>query len=152
MYDDTLTQFEYETEPFTAVELEAIFDFRKATEGFRDSLEPYEPKELVALGAAYGAKGVQSLISDHANCLNSWYLALDTLLASLLTCTAESTHYSTAAGRYLKAEASAYHHARQTFEHAVTVFLLGRQTGPLGNYPPPTNSLNLAMQCLDTAD
>ncbi|MFF7328258.1 hypothetical protein [[Kitasatospora] papulosa] len=91
---------------------------------------------------------VRALLVESAGALNHWYLTLGKALAELLTCTAESTGYSTAAARFLKASADEYHHARQRFEH--TVFLLGRDTAPLtGNYPRFTSSLNLPMQCLE---
>ncbi|MFD9248424.1 hypothetical protein [Streptomyces bottropensis] len=151
MYDDdTLSHFEFETKPFTASELTAIFDYRKAIDGIGDALTEIEPKEFTVLGVAFGSEGVQNHLNDLADCLNKWYLALDQALAELLTCTSEVTRYSTAAARFLTAEANRYHQARQSFEHAVTVFLLGRDTRPLlGNYPPATNSLNLAQQTLE---
>ncbi|MET9528221.1 hypothetical protein [Streptomyces coeruleorubidus] len=150
MHDDALSHFEFETEPFTQSELAAIFDYRKAIEGIGDSLAEIEPKQFAALGATFGSPAVQSHLSDLADCLNTWYLALDQALAELLTCTSDATRYSTAAARFLEAEAKAYHQARQGFEHAVTVFLLSRDTRPLeGNYPPLTTSLNLAQQTLE---
>ncbi|MGW0757135.1 hypothetical protein ACWD1Y_11705 [Streptomyces sp. NPDC002814] len=150
MYDDNLSHHEFDTEPFTQSELTAIFDYRKAIDGIGDALTESTAKEFTALGVTFGPKAVKSHLNDLADCLNTWYLALDQALAELLTCTSEATRYSTAAARFLTAEANAYHQARQAFEHAVTVSLLGRDTRPLeGNYPPFTTSLNLAQQTFE---
>jgi hypothetical protein len=146
--DDTLSQFEVQTDPFTAAELAAIAEYREATNGVRDLVEHTDPKDLIRLGPGLDATGVRYLLAELADGLNTWYLALDKALAEMLTCTAESTGYSVAARRFLKFESAVYHQARQEFEYAVTVFLLGRDTEPTGNYPPPTVTLNLAMQCL----
>ncbi|MEV6804668.1 hypothetical protein [Streptomyces sp. NPDC051132] len=61
----------------------------------------------------------------------------------LLTCTGEFTTYSTAAKRFLEAEAKSYGEARRAFEHSVAVFLLARdlRTGE-GDYLSTTNTLN----------
>ncbi|MFJ5143016.1 hypothetical protein [Streptomyces sp. NPDC088707] len=149
MDDDTLSHHEYDTEPFTAGELAAILNYRKAIEGFEDTFSETEAQDFTTVGV-FGTAAVQDHLSDLANCLNSWFEALDAALAEMLTCTAEVTRYSTAASRFLKAETQTYHESRQRFEHAVTVFLLGRDTAPLlGNYPRFTTTLNLGQQCLD---
>jgi hypothetical protein len=151
--DDTLSQFEFETAPFTPAELAAIMDYRGAIEGIPDSLTETGPDEMRAAATAFGTAGGRKLLADQCDALTAWYLALDTALAELLTCTTEATRYSTAAARFLKAESTAYHQARHHFEHSVTVFLLDRDTTPLiGNYPPRTNRLNLAMQSLEWED
>ncbi|MFI9052422.1 hypothetical protein [Streptomyces sp. NPDC053427] len=147
--DDTLSQFEFETDPFTAAELAAITGYRKAISGISDLLEGIEPKDLIRLGPGLDATGVRYLLAQMADGLNTWYLALDQALAEMLTCTAESSRYSRAATRFLKFESAVYHQTRQAFEHAVTVFLLGRDTRPTGNYPPATITLNLPMQTLE---
>lgn len=151
--DDSLSQFELDTEPFTPAELTAIMGYRAAIEGIADAIMETTPAEIKAAGAVFGADGARKLLADHGDALNSWYYALDAALAELLTCTTEATRYSTAAARFLQAESAAYHSARQQFEHTVTVFLLGRDTSPLtGNYPPRTTGLNLAMQSLERED
>ncbi|PRH81082.1 hypothetical protein C6N75_00620 [Streptomyces solincola] len=150
MHDDTLSHHEFDTEPFTASELTAIMGYRKAIEGIPDAIMETTAAEMGAAATAFGPAAAKSLLTDHGDALNTWFLALDQALAELLTCTTESTRYSTAAGRFLTAEAAAYHRARQHFEHTTTVFLLGRDTTPLiGNYPRFTSSLNLPMQCLE---
>lgn len=147
--DDTLSHFEYDTEPFTTSELAAIMDYRKAIDGIPDAITETDRPALDTVTQAFGAEAFRSLAADHCDALNTWYLALDQALAELLTCTTESTTYSTAAARFLKASAEEYHQARCHFEHTVTVFLLARDTSPLtGNYPPLTDRLNLGMQTL----
>ncbi|TKA01168.1 hypothetical protein [Actinacidiphila oryziradicis] len=147
-HDDTLSQFEIGTDPFTAKELAAISDYRKAINGVGDLVEGIEPKDLIRLGPGLDATGVRYLLAEMADGLNRWYLALDKALAELLTCTAGSTGHSVAAKRFLKFESSVYHQTRQAFEYAVTVFLLGRDNGPTGNYPPATFTVDLARQSL----
>ncbi|MGW0562906.1 hypothetical protein ACWDZ4_20360 [Streptomyces sp. NPDC003016] len=150
MNDDTLSHYEYDTEPFTATELAAIMDYRNAIDGIPDAITETDGAALGAVSQAFGVEAFRSLLSDHADALNTWYLALDSALGSLLTCTSEVTTYSTAAARFLKAAADEYHQARQHFEYTVTVFILGRDTSPLtGDYPPATCTLNLGMQGLD---
>lgn len=150
MHDDTLSHFEYGTEPFTATELAAIMNYRKAIDGIPETITETDKEALGAVATAFGTEAFRSMLSDHGDALNTWYLALDSALAELLTCTSESTRYSTAAARFLKATADEYHQARHHFEHTVTVFLLDRDTSPLtGNYPPATSTLNLPMQSLE---
>jgi hypothetical protein len=150
VHDDTLSHHEFDTEPFTATELAAIMDYRTTTEGIADAIMETTPAEMGAAAKAFGPTAARNLLDDHCDALNTWFLALDQALAEMLTCTTESTTYSTAAARFLKAEAAAYHRARQHFEHTTTVFLLSRDTTPLaGNYPRFTSSLNLPMQCLE---
>ncbi|MEV0487261.1 hypothetical protein AB0I69_42515 [Streptomyces sp. NPDC050508] len=148
MHDETLSQFEFETDPFTAAELAAIATYRKVSEGIYDDLGGIAPQDLIPLGAGLEATGVRFLLADSADRLNKWYLALDQALAELLTCSTESTRYSVAASRFLKSESGKYHQTRQSFEYAVTVFLLGRHTGPTGDYPPATVTVSLTMQSL----
>ncbi|MGA5411601.1 hypothetical protein ACPCSC_30640 [Streptomyces lavendulocolor] len=150
MHDDTLSHHEFDTEPFTTTELTAIMGYRTAIEGIPDAIMETTPAEMGAAATAFGPAAAKNLLTDHCDALNTWFLALDQALAELLTCTTESTRYSTAAGRFLTAETAAYHRARQHFEHTTTVFLLGRDTAPLtGNYPRFTSSLNLPMQCFE---
>jgi hypothetical protein len=146
--DENLSHFEFDTDPFTGAELAAITAYRKTISGIRDMVEGTDPQELIRLGAGLEAPGARHLLTHLANGLNTWYLALDTALAELLTCTAESTTYSVAVKRFLGAESGAYHQARHEFEYAVTVFVLGLRTGPTGSYPPLTVALNLPMQSL----
>ncbi|MFF0754362.1 hypothetical protein [Streptomyces sp. NPDC004267] len=148
MHDDTLSHHELDTDPFTGAELGAILNYRTAIEGISDSFTEIDPQDFVTLGA-FGPNAVRDHLGDLANCLNTWFLALDTALSELLTCTAKATRYSTAAARFLKAETASYHQARQEFEHAVTVFLLGRDTSPMGDYPRFTSTLNLGQQTLE---
>lgn len=148
MNDDTLSHFELDTAPFTGAELGAIMAYSEEVNGIPDALD------MTVGELRDGPQDVsRTLLTESAGALNHWYLTLDTALADLLTCTDESTHYSTAAARFLQAETAAYHRSRQHFEHITTVFLLGLDTRPLeGNYPQETNSLNLAMQSLDVAE
>ncbi|MFC8640059.1 hypothetical protein ACFUC2_04785 [[Kitasatospora] papulosa] len=143
-HDDTLSHFEHDAEPFSAAELEAIMAYREEVDGIPDALD----MTVESLNEG-NPTVVRALLGESAGALNHWYLTLNKALAELLTCTAESTGYSTAAARFLKASADEYHHARQRFEHTVTVFSLGRDTSPEGDYPRATNRLNLAMQSLD---
>lgn len=152
MNDPTLSQFEFDTDPFTEAELAAIAEYRKASEGIYDALSGIRPEDYIPLGAGLDATGVRYLLATSADSLQRWYLALDQALAELLTCTTESTRYSTAASRFLKSESAKYHQTRQSFEYAVTVFLLGRHTGPNGDYPPATVTVNLPMQTLQGYD
>ncbi|MFD3815150.1 hypothetical protein ACFWRZ_08790 [Streptomyces rubiginosohelvolus] len=148
MTDDHLSHHELDTEPFTASELQAIMAYRAEVDGIPDALD-MTADELKGRQETI----VRALLAESAGALNHWYLTLDTALADLLTCTTESTRYSTAAARFLKAEAAAYHRTRQHFEHITTVVLLGLNTCPIeGNYPKDTNTLNLAMQTLDTTE
>jgi hypothetical protein len=147
--DETLSHYQIGADPFTEAELTAIAEYRDAINGIRDMVEGTQPRDLKSsLGAGLEAPGARHLLTHLANGLNTWYLALDTALADLLTCTTESTTYSVAAKRFLGSESGAYHQARQEFEYAVTVFALGLPTGPTGNYPPLTVALNLPMQSL----
>ncbi|MGW7090059.1 hypothetical protein ACWGH2_42120 [Streptomyces sp. NPDC054871] len=148
-HDDTLSHFELDAEPFTTTELAAIMDYRKAIDGIPDAITETDRTTLDTV-AGLGSEAFRELTTDHCDALNTWYLALDQALAELLTCTAESTTYSTAAGRFLTAAADEYHRARRHFEYTMTAFVLGRDTSPLtGNYPPATSALNLGMQSLE---
>ncbi|MER6230969.1 hypothetical protein ABT169_17720 [Streptomyces sp. NPDC001616] len=143
-HDDSLSHFEYGAEPFTAVELEAIMAYREEVDGIPDALD------MTAESLKEGQPTVvRALLGESAGALNHWYLTLGKALAELLTCTAESTGYSTAAARFLKSSAEEYHHARQRFEYTVTVFSLGLDNSPQGDYPQATSRLNLAMQSLE---
>ncbi|MGW4348991.1 hypothetical protein ACWEL8_28515 [Streptomyces sp. NPDC004690] len=149
-HDETLSQFEIQTGPFTAAELAAIADYRKTINGIGDLVEGIQPQNLIRLGPP-DATGVRFLLAQMADNMNTWYLALDRALAELRTCTTESTKYSVAATRFLKFESSVYHQTRQAFEYAVTVYLLGRHNETAGDYPPNTFTLNLAMQTLQSS-
>ncbi|MEU1221352.1 hypothetical protein [Streptomyces microflavus] len=149
MTDDNLSHFEYDTDPFTQAELQAIMAYRAEVDGIPDTLDGLTAEELKQGSALL----TRTLLTECAGCLNHWYLALDTALADLLTCTTEVTRYSTAAARFLRAESTAYHRTRQRFEYATTVFLLDLDTRPAeGNYPRETNTLNLAMQSLEATE
>ncbi|WP_433860185.1 hypothetical protein [Streptomyces kronopolitis] len=107
--DDTLSHFEYDTKPFTTTELAAIMDYRKAIDGIPEAITETDRAALDTVTKAFGSEAFRSLAADHCDALNTWYLALDQALAELLTCTTESTTYSTAAARFLKAAAEEYH-------------------------------------------
>ncbi|MFD3328573.1 hypothetical protein [Streptomyces sp. NPDC058701] len=107
--DDDLTVYEYKTAPFTSAELEAIARYREATAGAPDTLDGFELAHVHWHVSEFGSTETYPVILSLATTLGSWYLALDAALADLLTCTTESTTYSTAAARFLKAESETYH-------------------------------------------
>ncbi|MGW9031564.1 hypothetical protein ACWGQ5_47645 [Streptomyces sp. NPDC055722] len=146
-HDETLSQFEVQTDPFTAAELAAISAYREVVNSIENRVEGIQPQNLIQLGPG-DQTAVRYLLARMADFMNTWYLALDQALADLPTRTAESTKYSKAAERFLKLESARYHKTRQDFEYAVTVFLLGRHNGPTGDYPPVTFTVNLATQRL----
>lgn len=148
-YDD-LSQHEFETEPFTVAELDAIARYRGETAGIPDSFDAFDLEHVHWHVSEFGRPQTFAMLQAHACFLNSWYLAVDAALGDLLTCTEEASTYSTAAARFLTAESGTYHRVRQDFEHTVTVWSLGLHTQPTGNYPLPTRTLNLPMQSLES--
>ncbi|MCL3994892.1 hypothetical protein [Streptomyces lavenduligriseus] len=146
-HDESLSQFEVQTDPFTPAELAAIADYRKAINGIGELMEGIQPQNLIRLGPP-DATGVRFLLAQMADNMNTWYVALDRAVTELRTHTSESTKYSVAATRFLKFESSVYHQTRQAFEYAVTVYMLGRHNKSDGDYPPNTFTLNLASQTL----
>ncbi|MEU9495872.1 hypothetical protein AB0D73_29345 [Streptomyces sp. NPDC048215] len=146
---DELSHHEFDTAPFTVAELDAIHRYRAATAGIPDSFDGFDLEHLHWHVSEFGAARTRQMLRSQATTLNAWYLAVDAALGDLLTCTTEATRYSTAAGRFLRQESAAYHRARQDFEHTVTVWSLGLNTRPEGDYPLPTRTLNLPMQSLE---
>lgn len=146
---DELAHHEFETTPFTAMERETLVRYKEETAGIPDSFESFDVEHLHYHVSEYGLSATTMMLRQQADALNTWYLALDSALGGLLLCTSESSTYSTAAARFLRQEGGTYHQTRQDFEHAVTVWTLGRNTRPMGDYPPITRTLNLAMQSLE---
>ncbi|MGY4936029.1 hypothetical protein ACWD7T_34060 [Streptomyces sp. 900116325] len=143
--------YEHETEAFTPAETRAIFDYEAAIHGsgLHDCFDSFTIESLRSHETEFGESETRSLLREHAGMLNTWYLAIDALLGDILTCTAEVTRYSTAASRYIQAAAADYHHTRQDFEHATTIWSLALLTGGAeADYPPPTRAVNYPMQTL----
>jgi uncharacterized protein (DUF2336 family) len=149
MNDDDLSVHEFEAAPFRAGELNAIARYREAIAGIPDSFDVFDLALVHWHVSEFGPEQTYRMLREQGTSLNTWYLALDGLLGDLLTCTAESTTYSEAARRFIRAEADQYHRARQGFEHTVTRWSLGLDASPTGDYPPLTRTVNLAMQSLE---
>ncbi|WP_330335611.1 hypothetical protein OHS33_38920 (plasmid) [Streptomyces sp. NBC_00536] len=149
MHDDVLAVHEYETQQFTPAELEAIARYREATAGIPDTFDGFDLAHVHWHVSEFGPTQTYPMIRSLATTLGNWYLALDAAIGDLLTCTTESSTYSTAAARFLKAESETYHQVRQDFEHTVTVWSLGLDTSATGDYPPATRTLNLPGQSLE---
>ncbi|MFG2408787.1 hypothetical protein ACGFR8_31475 [Streptomyces brevispora] len=148
-YDD-LSHHEFETVPFTVGELDAIARYRELSAGIPDSFYGFDLDHVHWHVSEFGRSQTSAMLREHACMLNTWYLAVDAVLGDLLTCTEQSSTYSTAAARFLRTESDTYHRVRQDFEHTVTVWSLGLDTRPTGNYPLPTRTLNLPMQSLES--
>lgn len=146
------THYEYDTDPFTPGERSGIARFEQAVEtsGIRDCFDQFDADAIRHHAGEYGEPAARDLLREFARYLNDWYLAVDGLIGDMLTCTSEATYYSTAAARYLRAKTAEYHQTRQDFEYAVTVWTLGLDPAPLGNYPSATRNLSLGMQALTT--
>ncbi|WP_093803908.1 hypothetical protein [Streptomyces sp. Wb2n-11] len=145
--------YEYDTEAFTPGETRAIFDYEAAVQssGLRDCFASLTIEHIRWHETEYGQDTTRDMLREHAGMLNSWYLAVDSLLGDILTCTSEVTRYSTAAARYVKAAAADYHQTRQNFEHATTAWSLALLTGGAdADYPPATRAVNFPMQALTT--
>lgn len=143
--------YEQGTESFTSAEMHAIFDFESAVTngGLRDCFDSSSRDLIREHQREHGERLTRDMLREYAKMLNLWYLALDQLLADILTCTDEVTRYSTAARRYIATAASDYHRTRQDFEHAVTAWSLGLLTeGVNADYPPATRSVDYTMQAL----
>ncbi|MFJ2225576.1 hypothetical protein ACIOFY_36740 [Streptomyces anulatus] len=148
---DELSHHEFETAPFTAAELNAIMRYREATAGVPDCFDCFDLKHVHWHVSEFGRPQTAAMLRSQAELLNTWYLAIDSALGGLLTCTAEASRYSTAAARFLRQESDSYHRTRQNFEHTVTIWTLGLNTrAAQATYPPPTRSLNLPMQSLES--
>ncbi|MGW3627799.1 hypothetical protein [Streptomyces sp. NPDC000880] len=147
---DELAAHEFETDLFTVTELDGIARYREETAGIPDSFDCFDLAHVHWHVSEFGTEQTYAMLRSQATSLGAWHLALDSALGSLLTCTSESSTYSTAAGRFLKAESDTYHRTRQDFEHTVTVWSLGLDTSAMGNYPLPTRTLNLATQSLES--
>ncbi|MFB8120534.1 hypothetical protein ACFQ6U_13845 [Streptomyces sp. NPDC056465] len=147
-YDD-LSHHEFGAAPFTVAELDAIHRYQSGIAGIPDSFEGFDLEHLHWHVSEFGATRTRQMLRSQATTLNTWHLAVDAALGELLTCTAEATRYSTAAGRFLRQESDTYHRVRQDFEHTVTVWTLGLNTRPTGDYPLPTRTLNLPQQSLE---
>ncbi|MFN1193343.1 hypothetical protein ACK03K_34330 [[Kitasatospora] papulosa] len=147
---DEISHHEFDTSPFTAAELAAILRYREATSGISDSFDCFDLEHVHWHVSEYGSTRTAQMLRSQATALNEWYLAVDAALGDLLTCTAEASFYSTAASRFLQQESAAYHRVRQDFEHTVTVWTLGLNTRPEGDYPLPTRTLSLPTQSLDS--
>ncbi|MCD9904594.1 hypothetical protein LUR56_39970 [Streptomyces sp. MT29] len=147
-YDD-LSHHEFLTAQFTPAELAAIAQYGDDTAGIPDCFDSFDLDHVHWHVSEFGHPQTAAMLRSQAQYLNTWYLALDAALGNLLTCTAEASRYSTAAARFLQQESDTYHRTRQDFEHTVTVWTLGLDTRPTGNYPPPTHTLNLPMQSLE---
>ncbi|MDQ0809769.1 hypothetical protein QFZ63_001483 [Streptomyces sp. B3I7] len=146
-----LELYEFETEAFTPGETRAIFDFEAAVHGsgLRDCFDTFDVEHARWHETEFGQDATRDMLREHARMLNTWYLALDSLLGDILTCTSEVTKYSTAAARYVRSAADDYHRTRQRFEHVTTEWSLALLTGGAdADYPPPTRTVNLPMQSL----
>ncbi|MBM9510006.1 hypothetical protein [Actinacidiphila acididurans] len=142
---------EFETAPLTTGELAAIHAYEAAVagSGIRDCFDCFDVASVRDHETEFGQDATRIMLREYARYLNTWYLALDTLLGDGLTCTTQATRYSTAMIRYITAAADDYHRTRQDFEHTVTTWTLALLTGGAdADYPPPTRSLNLPMQIL----
>jgi hypothetical protein len=145
--------YEHDTAPFTPAETRAIFDYQASVHGsgLRDCFDSFDVRSVRAHETEHGQDAARDMLRQHAGLLNRWYEAIDSLLGDILTCTSETTRYSTAAARYVKAAADDYHQTRQDFEHTVTAWSLALLTGGAdADYPPPTRGVNLPMQTLTT--
>jgi hypothetical protein len=143
------TTYEFETTPFTAAERIAIHSYELTIDsGLRDSVEAVDLDHIRWHLGDFGTDQTRQMLYATARLFQTWHDALDDLLGDILTCTSEVTRYSTAAGRYVRAQAGDYHEVRQRFEHAVTVWTLGLNVTPLGDYPTNTRGVSLPLQCL----
>lgn len=145
--------YEHDTEAFTPAETRAIFDYEAAVHGsgLRDCFDSFTIEHVRWHETEFGQDMTRDMLREHAQMLNRWYLAVDSLLGDILTCTSEATRYSTAAARYIKAAADDYHQTRQNFEHVTTIWSLALLTGGAdADYPPPTRAVNYPMQTLTT--
>lgn len=145
---DQRTHYEYDTDPFTPAERHGIDRFETAvdTSGIRDCFDGFDADSIRDHAKEFGELGARSLLREYADYFKQWYLAVDGLIGDMLTCTSEYSRYSTAAARYLRDKTGDYHRTRQDFEYAVTVWTLGLDASPLGDYPPATRMLDLGMQ------
>jgi hypothetical protein len=143
--------YEQETAPFTPGETRAIFDFEAAVHGsgLRDCFDVFDVEHVRWHETEFGQDATRDMLREHAKMLNTWYLAVDSLLGDIPTCTSEVTRYSTAAKRYIQAVTEEYHRTRQNFEHVTTVWSLALlASGADADYPHATRSVNLLMQTL----
>lgn len=146
-----LELYEHNTEAFTPAETRAIFDFAAVVHnsGLRDCFDSFTVEHVRWHETEFGEDVTRSMLREHAGMLNTWYLAIDSLLGDILTCTSEATRYSTAAARYVRAAADEYHRTRQNFEHVTTIWSLALLAGGAdADYPRATRSVNLPMQTL----
>ncbi|WP_399554171.1 hypothetical protein OG582_40305 (plasmid) [Streptomyces anulatus] len=146
-----LNVYEHETDSFTPGEIRAIFDYEAAIHGsgLYDCFDAFGIEQVRGHETEFGQDATRDMLREHAGMLNTWYLALDSLLGDILTCTSEVTRYSTAASRYVKAMAEDYHRTRQNFEHVTTIWSLALLAeGADADYPPPTRAVNYPMQTL----
>lgn len=138
-------------QPLTVQEMKGIFTFER---DIRDSglvccFDSFDLKQIRSHEKDHGREATQAMLREHADMLNTWYVALDQLLSDMLTCTTRATFYSTAAQRYIQAAADEYHQTRREFEHHVTAWSLGLAPGGTdGTYPPQTRGVNFLTQCL----
>lgn len=134
---------------FTSHEQAAADEFEKSEAvAVRECFDCFDLESIQSFSAEFGEDACRAMLKEHAGMLNEWYFQVDRLLGDALTCTSESTSYSRQAIEYVSAQVDAFHRARQGFEYAVTSWTLGLDISPMGNYPPPTRSLNLPMQSL----
>ena len=142
---------ERDTDVFTSGEKAAVSDFEAAVHvsGLHDCFSAFDVGHIRWHEGEFGRDATRTMLREHAQMLNTWYLALDRLLGDILTCTSDVTRYSGAARRYVADAADLYHRTRQDFEYAATVWSLTLSTEGLeASYPPPTRSVNYPMQTL----
>lgn len=143
--------YEQDAEVFTAGELVAIHEFSSAVyeSGLYDCFDSFDLRGMRSHEAEFGHDATLDMLRGYGGMLNTWYLAIDTLMSDILTCTSEFTRYSKAATRFIGVTVDEYHRTRQEFEHNVTVWSLAfLSEGADANYPPATRSVNYPMQCL----
>jgi hypothetical protein len=146
-----LELYEQNTAAFTVAELRALFEYEAAVlgSGLHDCFDAFGVEHVRWHESEFGQDATREMLREHAKMINTWYLALDGLLGDILTCTSESSTYSTAASRYLKAASDEYHRTRQNFEHVTTLWSLALlSAGVDADYPPATRDVSLPMQAL----
>ncbi|MFJ9924683.1 hypothetical protein ACIRU5_01495 [Streptomyces misionensis] len=123
---DDLSKYESRTDPFTAVELEAIARFRENLSGIPDiAFRGFGADEIRHFASEHGIGEARKMLHSFAtDLLNGWWLAILSLKNDLPTDTDESVRHSTSAARYVAHLTAQHHNACTKFEHALTMWFL----------------------------
>ena len=122
---ETLDACQYETQPFTAAELDAIVRYTRRTLGIPDTFDSFHVDGIRSFRDEFGDTATPGMVRGHFRLIDQWQEALTVLKLDGLPRDAEGD-FSPAAVRFLGTELVALQSATRALHAALAEYVLGQ--------------------------